>query len=84
MESERWISIDERMPGVEDGDEQECVIAWHIWQGILVMKWHQIEKNRFVSHWMPAIAPPANYKEIRKSWENEMMNLYGRPIYTKK
>lgn len=47
-----WISIEERLPGPADADAQQCVIVWHIYNGAMMMGWHQVESNRYVTHWM--------------------------------
>lgn len=69
MAEKGWISRQERMPTAEDADALGCVLVWHIWQGVMVMGWHQVENNRFVSHWTPMIQPPRNYEELRETWE---------------
>lgn len=44
---DRWISVSERLPTAQDADMGGCVLVWHIHQGMLVMGWHQVDKNRF-------------------------------------
>ena len=70
-----WISKADRLPGPEDADLQQCVIAWHELNGAMVTGWRQLEKNRFMTHWRPC--PPApedypeHYKEMWKKRGNE-------------
>ena len=53
-----WISVDERLPGPADADIWQCVIVWHQFNGAMTMGWHQVEKNRFVTHWRPCPPKP--------------------------
>lgn len=46
-----WIPTEERMPAQADGDSQGCVLAYHEYQGVLVMGWHRVRDNRFVKAW---------------------------------
>lgn len=84
MENERWISIPDRAPTKDDADAYECVLVWHIWQGVMVMKWHQVGQNRFVSHWLPTPGAPGNCSELRKAWEQEIERRYGKAADIKK
>lgn len=84
MENDRWISMPDRAPAAEDADAYECVLVWHIWQGMMVMKWHQVDKNRFISHWMPPPGAPGDQSELRKAWEREIERRYGSTAGIKK
>ena len=53
-----WIRVSDRLPGPADSDAQQCVIAWHIYNGAMMMGWHQVERNRYVTHWMPCPPKP--------------------------
>lgn len=53
-----WIDIADRLPGPADSDAQQCVIVWHFYNGVMVMGWHQVETNRYVTHWMPCPKAP--------------------------
>lgn len=55
-----WISVDERMPTEADADEFNCVIVWHVYNGVMITGWHRVAENRFISHWVPTIPRPAN------------------------
>ena len=69
MQTTGWIGVRERYPTAEDADACGCVLVWHIWQGVMVMCWHQVAQNRFVSHWTHTLQPPEDYKELRETWE---------------
>ena len=60
MQVNDWTPIDERLPTEADADAQGCVIAWHVFQGLLITGWRYVAENRFFSHWMPTIPAPAN------------------------
>ena len=55
-----WISVDERMPTEADADEFNCVIVWHVYNGVMITGWHNVAYNRFISHWVPTIPRPEN------------------------
>ena len=57
---DRWISVSERLPTAQDADMGGCVLVWHIHQGMLVMGWHQVDKNRFFS--------PEAWQTLRTGW----------------
>ena len=61
MDEHGWIRVSERLPGPADSDVQQCVIVWHRLQGVMYTGWHQVENNRFITHWMPVPPPPADY-----------------------
>lgn len=75
--SRPWISVQDRRPTADDADVYGCVEVWHIWQGVMIMGWHQVDNNRFVTHWMPTPDPPENHKKLRETWEKEMEKRYG-------
>lgn len=54
-----WTPIDDRLPTQEDADVHGCVIAWHVYQGVLITGWRYVAENRFVSHWTRTIPAPA-------------------------
>ena len=60
---DRWISVSERLPTAQDADMGGCVLVWHIHQG-----WHQVDKNRFFSHWMTLPEPPEAWQTLRTGW----------------
>lgn len=53
-----WIPKSERLPKPEDADPQQCVVAWHEYNGAMIIGWRQVEENRYVSHWQPCPLPP--------------------------
>ena len=56
-----WTDKRDRMPTEADCDEQRCVLAWHTFQGTIVIELHNFEKyGGFCTHWMRTPAPPAN------------------------
>lgn len=55
-----WIPIAEHKPTPEDADEQGCVIAWHEYQGAMVLHVHNVRNfGAYITHWMHTPAPPA-------------------------
>lgn len=61
MDEFGWIRKSERLPGPADSDVHQCVLVWHELQGVMCTGWHQVENNRYVSHWMPTPSPPEDY-----------------------
>lgn len=53
----QWVPVTERMPTEKDGDPQRCVLAWHVYQGVMVTGWHQIKGNQFITHWATPRGP---------------------------
>ena len=64
MSGADWISVRDRLPGPADGDDQQCVIVWHIYNGAMCMGWHQVERNRFITHWQPCPPAPKGCKAV--------------------
>lgn len=56
--SDGWIRKAMMLPTSADADPQGCVIAWHMYNGMMVMQWHQAAGNLYISHWMPALKRP--------------------------
>lgn len=52
-----WVPVTERMPTEKDADPQRCVLAWHVYQGMMVTGWHQINGNQFITHWATPRGP---------------------------
>ncbi len=69
MSGDDWISIQERKPTKEDSDPTGCVVFWHVYNGVIVTGYHQVEHNRFLTHWQPPPGPPKNHEELRKKAE---------------
>lgn len=54
-----WIPIAERMPTPGDADIQGCALAWHSYQGAMVMHISNIVNyGTYITHWMPTPAAP--------------------------
>ena len=54
-----WIPVSERMPTEADADRQGCILAWHEYQGVIVLHIHNMTNfGRFITHWMPTPAAP--------------------------
>lgn len=48
-----WINKKERMPRADETDAQKCVLGWHELFGCMTVNAHELERNLFVTHWMP-------------------------------
>lgn len=47
------------MPTPEDADEQGCVLAWHIYQGVIVLHIHNAQNyGTYITDWMKTPAAP--------------------------
>lgn len=55
-----WIDRDERLPTEADADEFNCVLVWHVYNGVMITGWHNVAGNRFISHWTHTIPRPAS------------------------
>ncbi len=54
-----WIDRRERDPTPEDADEQGCVLAWHRYDGVVVLHIRNMMNfGTFITHWMPTPAAP--------------------------
>ena len=54
-----WVPVSERMPAEADADVQGCVLAWHEYQGVIVLHIHNMTNfGTFITHWMPTPAAP--------------------------
>lgn len=54
-----WIDKRERMPAAADCDEQGCILAWHRYQGAMVLHARNVENfGAYITHWMKTPAPP--------------------------
>lgn len=50
----RWIPVAIQKPAPEDGDEQGCVLAWHRYQGAMVLRVSNVlNYGTYITHWMP-------------------------------
>ena len=46
-----WIPREERLPTEADADAFNCVIVYHVFNGVMITGWHRVADNRFISHW---------------------------------
>lgn len=46
-----WIRCADRMPTKRDADVYGCVVAWHMYNGLMVTGWHRIRDNQFITAW---------------------------------
>lgn len=53
-----WIDASERPPTERDADEQNCVLAWHALNGAMITGWHQLGRNRYLTHWQKLPGKP--------------------------
>lgn len=58
MDDDRWIDAKQRQPTKEDCDVFNCVLAYHIYNGSMVIGWHQVTPESMFTHWMPLPLPP--------------------------
>ena len=63
--TEGWIDVNDRKPTIEDGDVWRCVLTRHQYYGFKVTGWHQLEYDRYYTHWMPTPELPDDYIELR-------------------
>lgn len=61
-----WISVKERLPDKSDSDFGECVLAWHAFQGVMLIGYQRISESRYITHWRKTPEPPLDYKEIQE------------------
>ena len=55
-----WIPREERLPTAEDADAFNCVIVYHVFNGVMITGWHRVADNRFISHWTHTMPAPEN------------------------
>lgn len=63
MDDDRWIDAKQRKPVLSDCDAFNCVMAYHRYNGAMVVGWHQFDMNPLYTHWMPLPSPPACYRD---------------------
>lgn len=71
-----WIDASARPPTREDANIQNCVLAWHCYDGPQIIGWWQIARNAMLVYWRPLPPPPSAYREI---WERECQRAPHRP-----
>lgn len=72
-----WISVKARLPTEEDADPVGCVIVYHLFQGVMVIGWHQIAGGGYYTHWMPTPAPPEEAEKLRAEHSRSLKKRYG-------
>lgn len=79
MDDFGWIDAATRLPEKADADVTGCVVAWHRYNGTMVIGWWQVKGNRFLTHWQRCPAAPMDYpQEYRLKWMEE--NQVGDPL----
>lgn len=48
----RWNRNDFRLPDSTDGDAAGKIFAWHVYQGVMLIRWDEYGRNRFFAGWM--------------------------------
>ncbi len=69
MDSNGWISLNERKPTKEDADSSGCVLFWHAFNGVMLTGYFQTEHNRFFTHWQKTPGKPDNWQELRQKYQ---------------
>lgn len=63
MPKEGWISAAERKPTRADADIMGCVLARHLYDGIMVTGWRQFDYDRYMMCWLPTPGAPEDHPE---------------------
>lgn len=58
VDAKAWISRKERLPGKEDSDAQNCVVARNTWGEVIMAGWHRIVHDPGFTHWQHPPDPP--------------------------
>lgn len=53
-----WIEKGERIPEPDETDPTGCVLAWHVYNGMMITGVQNITSNPFITHWLPALEAP--------------------------
>lgn len=72
-----WISVESRLPTQEDADEQNCVLVYHLLQGVMVMGWHRVSENSYCTHWMCPPMPPKEAARMLAERDRALNPRYG-------
>ena len=46
-----WTMKTDRLPLQSDADVFGCVLAWHVFSGVMVTGWRRVEENDFIIAW---------------------------------
>lgn len=68
MNDDGWIDASITKPTQADADIQNCVLAWHIYDGLQITGWWQFEINKLLIYWQRSPRPPTKYRE---KWEKK-------------
>lgn len=63
MPMAEWISRNERLPTAKDADLQNCVIVWHLYNGVMVTGYRFAAENKLNTHWMRCMEAPKDFPE---------------------
>ena len=63
MDDDNWIDAKQRKPTHDDCDAFNCVLAYHIYNGAMVVGWHQFDMNPMYTHWMRLPLPPVCHRD---------------------
>lgn len=68
MSNGDWIDASKIKPTQDDADVQNCVLAWHCYDGARITGWWQLLQNKMLTHWQRMPPPPISYRE---KWEKK-------------
>lgn len=82
MDNSTWIPYRERKPTRADADKSGCVLAWHIFQGVMLRGWENEHGADFFTHWMRCPPPPPGAREALEEYNRGMLAQYGAGCLT--
>lgn len=47
-----WHDMEKREPTREDTDPQECVLVWHMYNGVMLYHYKQAISSDYIRYWM--------------------------------
>lgn len=62
-----WVRKADRLPTRRDADAQGCVLAWHIYNGVVICSVendHMLHSTQ-ITHWRPMIPGPREHQSER-------------------
>ena len=68
-----WIDKRERLPGAEDTDPTGCVLAWQIYNGIMITGPQNVAESPYITHWLPALEGPQKEQAQNGTQSNGQM-----------
>ena len=69
MDALGWRRVADGYPTKEDADWQDCVLVWHMYSGVMVYNYQNMQRNQMITHWRHMIEPP---EDIKKQKRGEM------------